>query len=226
MTKIAVIAGMAFAILAETPSVSAANGPRFDPKGNDLDAMAYEDSLNRVRLAKRERARIERRRAFIEALRLDAADAECIAEHLPSGNCLLDVRAFNRYADAAELPRDTASQVPASGTGFRLDVDSARSRLAADILRDAYVEYRFEAEPRRDSLKAEVEKAQARRTESARKSLGDAALRRLYGQYQSERFDAREVRVYRVIGSSDSAYADSLGPGFGRRKSPLRPLRH
>jgi hypothetical protein len=211
MTKIAVIAGMAFAILAETPSVSAANGPRFDPKGNDLDAMAYEDSLNRVRVAKRERARIERRRAFIEALRLDAADAECIAEHLPSGNCLLDVRAFNRYADAAELPRDTASQVPASGTGFRLDVDSARSRLAADILRDAYVEYRFEAEPRRDSLKAEVEKAQARRTESARKSLGDAALRRLYGQYQSERFDAREVRVYRVIGSSDSAYADSLG---------------
>lgn len=210
MLNFMIIAGLVPVLLTGASPSSAAEGARFDPKGRDIDSLAWADSLARQRAADRESARIEGRRAFIEALRLNAPDAECIAQHLPSGKCLLDVRTFNRFADASVPPPDSAGQYKPSGAGLRMDVDSARSRLAAMLLRDAYPEYRMEGEARKDSLKAEVGKARARKADGLRKASGDAGLRRLYRQYQGERFDAREVREYRVVGSSDSAYADSL----------------
>ncbi len=210
MFKSLLAAGMVFTLLAETSPLSAANNPRFDPKGNDIDALAFQDSLGHAIAVERESARIEKRRAFAEALRLNEPESDCIAKLSRSGKCLLDVREFNRFADASAPAQDTASQNQSPGSAPRWDVDSARTRLASIILQDAFAEYQFDNEEKKDSLKTEIDRAQAVRIEGVRKGMGDSTLRRLYRHYQAEFFNAKEAREYRVLGTSDSAFADSL----------------
>ncbi|HKP96875.1 MAG TPA: hypothetical protein VJ385_14055 [Fibrobacteria bacterium] len=188
---------------------------RFDPKGNDLAELARQDSLLRLEAAEKERARLENRLAYAEAIRLNEPAGECIAWHSRSRKCLFTVQEFNRYAEAAHPEPDSLNAAPGLP-----EAEAVRIRLLSGLLRDPYLEDQLAGADKRDSLEAELQGMQARKMENYRQGPVDSTLRALYRRYRSRLFQSRKETLFQVLGSSDSAYADSLWRVAARAPTP------
>jgi hypothetical protein len=178
--------------------------PRFDEKGRDRDELEALNARARIAAESREKERLERRREYTLAIRLDEPEEECLARLARTRACILTVREFNNAASRWFPPADSLSAIPGPA-----EADSLRKNLLYTLLEDPYLDARISMSESKDSLQAVLAEAEAERIRNLRQNPGDSALRSLYRKHAAL-FRARTESTYEILGSSDSAYMDSL----------------
>lgn len=191
-----------------------ARAARFDEKGNDLDAVQALNAEVREAAARQEKERLERMRRYALAIRLDEPEETCLARFNRTRACALSVGEFN---EAASRWFPAADSLPSAVDP--VEADSIRKRLLLALLQDPYLDAQVSRSGSGDSLEALLARAEADRVKGLRVHPGDSVLRALYRKH-SRLFEARTESTYEILGSSDSAYVDSLGQSLADPRAP------
>ena len=192
-----------------------AGAARFDEKGNDLDAVEALNAEVREEAARQEKERLEKSRLYALAVRLDEPDEACLARITRTRACALSVGEFNQAASRWLPPADSLPAAVAP-----VEADSIRKRLLLSLLQDPYLDAQISPGGPGDSLQAVLARADAERAKAWRVHPGDSVLRAVYRKH-SRLFEARTKSTYEILGSSDSAYVDSLSRSLANPRTPL-----
>jgi len=189
------------------PSAPVPSSPRIDPKGRDRAVLERQDSLRRAQAQRSEAEARERNKAFVQALRLEGFPEDCVAYDPAAQACLLTVGGFNASAETWTSPPPESFGTPAAS-----GIAAVRGEILRQLLEKSFLESNLDKDARADSLAAAIRQRLDEDARARRKALGDAALRKLYGQYRNRLFAAREEPTLQILATSDSALADSLLP--------------
>jgi hypothetical protein len=199
--------------------------PRFDEKGRDRDELEALNARARIAAESREKERLERRREYTLAIRLDEPEEECLARLARTRACILTVRDFNNAASRWFPPADSLSAIPGPA-----EADSLRKNLLYTLLEDPYLDARISMSESKDSLQAVLAEAEAERIRNLRQNPGDSALRSLYRKRPMKSWGPAIPLIWTPYGGPSPLRlplppARSLRPGASFPSGPYPPKR-
>ena len=174
-----------------------------------IETNAVTEELNAIRkrnLIKRNEDNVQKSQTWpSEKLRFDASNSGCLAQHIDSTECLLNVGQFNHAVKYYFIPQ-------------YYSLDTARQRALNDMLSDIFIaikarEKGFQNKSNLPDLKKSWLDWIGSSIKYRKIGLPEhdpSALLRVYEEYYDALFSERFDPCYSIIGSSDSQCIDSL----------------
>ncbi len=193
-------------------AMDARNPERTDEKGRTRSGIEAAILASRDAAAKRESARIPERERLLHALSLPLDETVCLAYLRRERRCL---------ATAGELNARLSANPGAAGAsgesedlkGGPEDIRSARQAVLGTILQERHLEALAERVDQGD-LQSAGKAAWQEHLNGMAMAMGTGRLHKLYRKHYKDLFAAKRKPQVLVLGSSDSAFVDSLAGTF------------
>jgi len=176
-----------------------------DEKGRTASEIASELLLSREEAAKKQAAEVQAREEHLRSTRIPLEEKWCIAYHRREQRCLVTIGELNARLGENPNASDQIGDLPSSSDGNI----AVRTSTLEILLHERFIQVMADRIDQGDLRGIGIGAWQTHLTETA-SAVGEARLRRLYRKHYRILFASKKKASLWMLGSSDSAFTDSL----------------